>query len=146
MAFQEKEGTIEWKMHFASPIEKVYTFLTTDDGRGKFWAEATNEQHGIIEFTFLNYPKHKASIVQKDAPRLFRLIYFGTETTFELQSTEDEGTDLMLTALTQNEKIKWEMAAGWVSVLMTMKGAVDHGIDLRNHHPQRSWQNGYADN
>ena len=133
-------------MHFASPIEKVYAYLTTDHERSKFWAEKTKEQNGIIEFTFLNYPTHKAEILIHKAPRLFRLIYFGTDTTFELKSTRDQGTDLALTALTPNEKIKWEMTAGWVSVLMAMKAAVDYGIDLRNHHPHRSWQDGYADN
>jgi len=36
--------------------------------------------------------------------------------------------------------------AGWVSVLMALKAAVDHGVDLRNHDPQRTWDQGYADN
>ena len=38
------------------------------------------------------------------------------------------------------------MTAGWVSVLMAMKGAVDFEIDLRNHNPERVWENGYLDN
>jgi hypothetical protein len=29
---------------------------------------------------------------------------------------------------------------------MAMKAAVDHGVDLRNHDPSRSWVTGYADN
>jgi hypothetical protein len=45
-----------------------------------------------------------------------------------------------------DESIRMEMAAGWVSVLMAMKAAVDHGVDLRNHDASRSWSNGYADN
>ena len=43
MAFQDKVGTIIWKVHFASPIEKVFKALTTDDGRKTFWAEETKE-------------------------------------------------------------------------------------------------------
>lgn len=66
--------------------------------------------------------------------------------TFELKSTEDKGTDLKLTALTPNDKIKSEMTAGWVSVLMAMKGAIDFGIDLRNQHEDRVWDRGYLDN
>jgi hypothetical protein len=39
-----------------------------------------------------------------------------------------------------------EVTAGWVSVLMALKAAVDFGIDLRNHDPARAWAAGYADN
>lgn len=45
-----------------------------------------------------------------------------------------------------DESIRMEMAAGWVSVLMAMKAAVDHGVDLRNHDESRTWGDGYADN
>lgn len=76
---------------------------------------------------------------------LFRIEYFGTEVTFRLTSVAD-GTDLSLTALTNNENAKQEMTAGWVSVLLAMKAAVDFGIDLRNHHPGRIWDNGFLDN
>jgi hypothetical protein len=30
-------------------------------------------------------------------------------------------------------------------VLLALKAAVDHGIDLRNHDPRRTWDRGYAD-
>lgn len=52
------------------------------------------------------------------------LEYFGTIVEFSLQ---DE-------------------VAGWVSVLMAMKAAVDHGVDLRTHDESRTWGDGYADN
>lgn len=146
MPFQEKANKIEWEVHFSSSIEKVYEFLTTDHGRSLFWAEETKEEDGVIEFTILNYPKYQARIIEQRPHLLFRLEYFGTEVTFELQKTEDNGTDLHLTALTPNEKVKQEMTAGWVSVLMAMKGAVDFGIDLRNHNASRVWDNGYLDN
>ena len=38
------------------------------------------------------------------------------------------------------------MTAGWVSVLMAMKAALDYGVDLRNHDIERTWMKGYADN
>lgn len=146
MAYQEKKNTIEWKVHFASPIEKVYEYLITDNGRSKYWAEETKEEDGFVEFSILNYPKYKSRIIEKKPPVLFRLEYFGTDVTFELTETENNETDLYLRALTPNENIKNEMAAGWISVLMAMKGAVDFGIDLRNHHPERVRENGYLDN
>jgi len=39
-----------------------------------------------------------------------------------------------------------EVMAGWVSVLMSLKAAVDFGIDLRMHDPERHWDNGYVEN
>lgn len=38
------------------------------------------------------------------------------------------------------------MIAGWVSVLLALKAAVDFSVDLRNHDPGRTWDQGYADN
>jgi len=146
MPFQDQKGVINWKVHFSSPVEKVYEALTTDEGRKQFWAEETNEKNGFIEFTILNYPNYKSKIIEKSAPELFKLEYFETNVTFKLKKTDDGGTDLILTALTPNDEIKDEMTAGWVSVLMAMKGAVDFGVDLRNHHAERVWENGYLDN
>jgi hypothetical protein len=56
------------------------------------------------------------------------------------------GTDLSLLATGVDASIHMEMVAGWVSVLMALKAAVDHGVGLRNHDPSRSSTNGYADN
>jgi hypothetical protein len=39
-----------------------------------------------------------------------------------------------------------EVIAGWVSVLMALKAAADHGVDLFNHDPRRTWTGGFADN
>lgn len=146
MAYQEKKNTIEWKVHFASTTEKVYKYLTTDNGRSKYWAEETKERNGFVEFKILNYPNYKSRIIEKKPHELFRLEYFGTDVTFKLKETSNNGTELFLKALTPNETVKNEMAAGWISVLMAMKGAVDFGIDLRNHDPKRVWENGYLDN
>jgi len=53
---------------------------------------------------------------------------------------------LSLVAKVDDEELRREMIPGWVSVLMAMKAAVDFGVDLRNHDPKRSWQQGFADN
>jgi hypothetical protein len=146
MPFHDKENIIKWKVHFASPIEKVYEFLTTDNRRSKYWAEETKEEKGFIEFTILNYPKYKSKIIEKRPQELFRLEYFGTDVTFELVKTNNNETDLQLTAITPDANVKNEMTAGRVSVLMAMKAAVDFGVDLRNHNRERVWENGYLDN
>jgi hypothetical protein len=35
--------------------------------------------------------------------------------------------------------------AGWASVLLALKAAVDFGVDLRHHDPERTWDQGYGD-
>jgi uncharacterized protein YndB with AHSA1/START domain len=146
MSFQEREGQILWKVHFTSSIEKVYEALTTDRGRITFWSEESTEKEGIIEFTFLNYPIIRSKILEKTPPKLFRIEYFETEVTFKLEKTSDQGTDLTLINLVSDEALRLEMTAGWVSVLLSMKAAVDYGVDLRNHDKKRTWDNGYLDN
>lgn len=146
MRFQSQVGKINWKVHFSSTIEKVYKALSTDAGRKTFWAEETVESADKIVFTILNYSPYAATLIERVEPTLFRLEYFGTDVTFKLVSTADGGTDLLLTAIVPNEQLKIEMTAGWVSVLMAMKAAVDFGVDLRNHHPERVWEMGYLDN
>lgn len=147
MAFQDKVGQINWKVHFSSPIEKVYEALTTDKGRKTFWAENTFEKNGYIDFSILNYEQHQSKILAKNGKDLFQIEYFGTVVKFQLLTTQDDnGTDLILHAQTDNDDVKYEMTAGWVSVLLAMKAAVDFGVDLRNHNPVRVWENGFVDN
>jgi uncharacterized protein YndB with AHSA1/START domain len=146
MAFQDEPGTIRWRMHFASPPERVFAALATDAGRARFWAESAVETDGAIEFRILNYAPFSGRILERAAPHRFALEYFGTRTTFTLAADGRGGTDLALLAEEVPEPIRMEMAAGWVSVLVAMKAAVDHGVDLRNHDPERSWVQGYADN
>ena len=56
------------------------------------------------------------------------------------------GTDLLLTETGTPPAERAESLAGWVSVLMALKAAVDHGVDLRNHDARRSWAQGYVEN
>lgn len=43
MSFQRNKGQINWKVHFASPIEKVFTALTTDSSPERSW------ENGFVE-------------------------------------------------------------------------------------------------
>jgi len=64
---------------------------------------------------------------------------------FELTSDGRGGTDLLLThsGIATDE---WnEVHTGWLNVLFPLKAWLVHGIDLRNHDPARSWDEGYAD-
>lgn len=146
MSFQSEPGIIKWKVHFRSSPEMVFEALATDAGRARFWAEAAPEVDGVITFHILNYQPFSGRILLRRAPSVFKLEYFGTIVEFSLTGDGKNGTDLSLVATEVDESIRMEMVAGWVSVLMAMKAAVDHDIDLRNHDKSRAWGNGFLDN
>jgi uncharacterized protein YndB with AHSA1/START domain len=147
LAFQETPGEIHWRLHFNSSPEKVYEALATDEGRSRFWAESAEERDGEVEFRFLNEPKVlKGAVLRKDPPHVFSVEYFASKATFTMDPDGAGGTDLSLRAYDVDEQWRMEMAAGWISVLMSMKAAVDFGVDLRNHDPERTWDQGFVDN
>jgi uncharacterized protein YndB with AHSA1/START domain len=146
MSFQTERGVIRWKMHFISPKKEVFSALATGEGRARYWAESAPEVNGHVTFRILGYEPFSGRILKKNAPSLFALEYFGTIVEFSLEDDDKGGTDLSLVATEVDESIRMEMVAGWVSVLMAMKAAVDHGVDLRNHDKSRTWGSGYADN
>ncbi len=133
-------------MHFASPPAAVFRALATPEGRARFWAEQAPESDGVVTFHILNYEPFRGRILESIEHRVFALEYYGTNVRFELEPDGRGGTDLRLLATEVDESIRCEMVAGWVSVLMAMKAAVDHGVDLRNHDRSRAWGTGYADN
>ena len=146
MVFQSDEKKIMWKMHFTSPLDKVFQFLSTDEGRNKFWAQTTETQ-GKITFVFPNGFTWEGKIQKHEPPHIFSITYIdNSKTTFELKSDGKGGTDLELTDAGVQPEYRTEVIAGWGSVLMALKGAADFGIDLRNHDPQRTWDQGYFDN
>ncbi|HEX6258551.1 MAG TPA: SRPBCC domain-containing protein [Candidatus Saccharimonadales bacterium] len=146
MNFQPNSDTIAWNMHFRSSPTKVFDALTTDEGRAKYWAESTEENDGHVTFHIYNYPSFTGKILTKESPHLFELEYFGTRVRFELRSDGHKGTILRLYAKVNDHALRDEMTAGWVSVLMAMKAAVDFDVDLRNHDPDMAWAQGFADN
>lgn len=124
----------------------VFEALATDAGRARFWAEAAPEVDGVITFYILNYEPFSGRILLRLEPEIFKLEYYGTVVEFSLSGDGQGGTDLSLLATEVDESIRMEMVAGWVSVLMAMKAAVDHNIDLRNHDESRAWGTGFLDN
>jgi hypothetical protein len=55
------------------------------------------------------------------------------------------GTDLTLFEEGAPPAEEKQNHAGWVSVLLLLKAAVDFGIDLRSHDPGRTWDNSFVD-
>jgi uncharacterized protein YndB with AHSA1/START domain len=139
-------GPIRWRVHLRSPPAKVYAMLSTDEGRSRFWAESAEERGGAVEFRFPNGERWRARILQREPPTRFALEYFaGSRTTFELEDDGRGGTDLTLTDA-EVPKEEWtDRKAGWISVLMALKAAIDHGVDLRNHDPARTWDQRFVE-
>jgi hypothetical protein len=125
----------------------VYAFIATSQGRARFWAESALESNGAIEFVFANGLTVRSRIVEQAPSERFVLEYLGGSiVTFSLAGDGRGGTDLTLTDSGVAEAWYSETLAGWVSVLLALKAAVDFGVDLRNHDPARSWEQGYCDN
>ena len=121
--------------------------LASDEGRARFWAESAVEKGGLIRFLFPNGQRWQGEILAQQSPRLFRVVYFGgSVVTFVLEEDGAGGTDLRLTDEGVADEFRCEVIAGWVSVLMALKAAVDYGVDLRNHDRARTWENGFVDN
>ena len=147
MVFQRDTTTIRWKLHLKSSPQAVYQKLSTDEGRASFWAESAVEQDGMIHFVFPNQAEWKGKILENAPPERFQVEYYGgTIATFELNPDSSGGTDLTLTDQGIPENDRSEVMAGWVSVLMALKASVDFGIDLRNHNPKWTWDEGYVEN
>lgn len=139
-------GTIQWRIHLKSPPTKVFEYLATPDGRRRFWAEAAEESGDTISFVFLNGQRLESAVLERHAPERFVLTYFGgSRVTFTLESNGDQGTDLTMTEDKVPRSERDANLAGWVTVLLTLKAVADFGVDLRNHDPDRSWNDGYVD-
>jgi uncharacterized protein YndB with AHSA1/START domain len=145
--FQPEEAPITWRLHLRAPPPAVYELLATDAGRARFWAESAVEQQGSIAFVFPGGQRWVGAILVREPPHRFALIYYGGSTTsFTLADDGAGGTELLLTDSGVPAADRAEVTAGWVSVLLALKAAADFGVDLRNHDPTRTWEQGYAEN
>jgi uncharacterized protein YndB with AHSA1/START domain len=145
--FQDEPEIIRWRLHLNTPPARVYEFIATDQGRARFWAETAVECDGAIDFIFPNGAKWRGEILDRVPGKVFVVEYYGgSHTTFELHDDGRGGTDLLLSDGNVPDEDRNEIVAGWVSVLMQLKAAVEFGVDLRNHDPVRTWDEGYVEN
>ncbi|WP_422858181.1 SRPBCC family protein [Flagellimonas sp. S174] len=138
--------TITWKVHLKSSPKTVFSFLSTSEGRAKFWAEKANEEDNMVHFVFPNGQTYNSKILKSVPNQKFCLDYFESLVRFELEPLDDGGTDVTLINENVPDDEFNEVHAGWVSVLMNLKAAVDFQCDLRNHDPKKTWNQGYLDN
>lgn len=147
MSFQPDPRVILWRLHVKSSPAQVYRALATDAGRATFWAEEAEGRDGVIHFVFSNGLTWDGEVVRAEAPRVFAVRYIGGSlVTFVLDDDGKGGTDLTMTDEGVAGEERAEVTAGWVSVLMSLKAAVDFGVDLREHDRERHWDAGFVEN
>lgn len=138
--------TITWRLHLGSSPAEAYDLLATGEGRRRFWASSAEETEGEIEFRFSNGARLESRITVAEPPHRFGLTYFDESLVlFRLTDDGAGGTDLTLTEEGVSDANLLENLPGWVTLLLNLKAALDHGIDLRNHDPERTWERGYVD-
>lgn len=145
MRGDEPGGPIRWKLHLPAPPEKVFEALDTDVGRASFWAESAREIDGVIRFEFVNGMSYRSRILARRPGAVFAVDYFGGEARFELVPDGRGETDLTLTHSGVSLEDWNEVHAGWLNVLFPLKAWVAFGVDLRNHDPDRLWDDGFVD-
>ena len=135
---------IDWRVHFSAAPTAVWQAWTTDEGRERFWAETSRPAGEGFVLGFLNGETLTVEVVEARAPERLVFRYFGGSiVTVEIAADEAGGCDLRLREAGAPEPL--ENYAGWVSVLLACKAAVDFGIDLRSRDPRRSWDSGFVD-
>ncbi len=140
MSFQPPTEPIRWRMHVRAARERVFQALSTDAGRASFWAESAVERDSVIHFVFPGQLTWSANVLESRAPEHYSVRYYGGSiTTFDLADDSAGGTELVLTDAGVPDQDRAEVIAGWVSVLMALKAAVEFGVDLRGHDAQRHW-------
>ena len=136
-----------WRLHLRSPRAAVYRMLSTDEGRARFWAERAIETDEGIAWRFPNGLAIDTQVLERCPPAKFVVEYLGgTTATFELADDGADGTDLTLSDVGVPGEDLAQVSAGWVSVLLALKAAVDYGVDLRSHDQRRTWDAGFVDN
>jgi uncharacterized protein YndB with AHSA1/START domain len=137
---------ILWRLHLRSAPDAVFHALSEPGGRARFWARSADEERGVIHFRFANGQRLESRILESLPATRFRLTYFGgSVVTFELSPDGGGGTELTLLEEGAPPAEAEQNRAGWVSVLLQLKAAVDFGVDLRSHDPGRTWDDGFVD-
>lgn len=142
----EADGTIRWRIHLRSAPAEVYDQLATDAGRERFWARRSVERGDALRLEFRNGQAVDCAVLERVPARRFGLSYFaGSRVNFALAPDGAGGTDLELVERGVPEGERLDNLAGWVSVLLALKAAVDFGVDLRNDDPAKRWEDDYVD-
>ena len=132
--------SIEWRVHFRAAPEAVWDAWTTDAGRESFWAEKSQKTEDGLTLDFIHGQTLSLRVFEAVKPSRFVFSYFGSSrVTLELSGDERGGSDLRLIEEGVAADEHLENYAGWISVLLGCKAAVDFAVDLRSHDASRTW-------
>ncbi len=95
---------------------------------------------------FENFVEIVIRVLYRQSDSIFEIEYINSIFRFELKSEGKCGTDLAIIYKGVPEEDYLEIHAGWLSVLIGLKGTIDFNIDLRNHDSSRIWDEWYVDN
>jgi uncharacterized protein YndB with AHSA1/START domain len=134
-----------WRLSLASPPEKVFTLLDTDEGRERFWAQRSRATQEGFELEFTGGLRERVTVLHREPPKSMRILYFGAEANLSLTPLAAGGCDFEVSCRCDDTQEWMEFFPGWVSWLLVLKGAADFGIDLRNRSLERTWNERYVD-
>jgi uncharacterized protein YndB with AHSA1/START domain len=139
------ETPIVWRLSLASPRERVFELLDTDAGRERFWAERSRGTADGFELDFPGGVSGSVRVLEREPPARLVIHYFGSRAELDLAPREDGGCLFQVTCHCDDPAAYAEFLPGWVSWLLVLKAAADHGVDLRNGSPNRAWPQRYVD-
>lgn len=135
---------IVWRLRLAAAPERVFAAWLDPAAHQRFWCEQSQRTESGFRQQFIDGTLGECTILAQENPSHLALRYFGSRVDLRLAGREG-GTDLTLTA-SEVPPHEWQdMHAGWLNVLLPLKAWLDHGIDLRNHDPLRTWRERYVD-
>ena len=141
----EVDELIVWRLSLSSSPEDVFELLDTDAGRERFWAVRSTARESGFELEFPGGLATRVEVVERDPPTRLALRYFGSDVELLLAEREDGGCLLEVRCRCTDPAAWVETHPGWVSWLLVLKAAADHGVDLRNGSPERAWPQRYVD-
>ena len=135
---------IVWRLRLDASPERVFAAWLDPEQHARFWCERSEPMPQGFRQRFIDGTVGECAVLESRPPARLVLRYFGSRIELELARRE-AGTDLTLTA-TEVAASDWhDMHAGWLNVLLPFKAWIDHGLDLRNHDPARTWRERYVD-
>ena len=136
---------IVWRLYLATPRERVFELLDTDEGRERCWGVRSRRVGDRFELEFPGGLQGRVEVIERRVPMRLAIRYFGSEAVFDLAEREDGGCLFQVTCRCDDADAWLEFYPGWVSWLLVFKAAADFDIDLRNGSPDRAWRQRYVD-
>jgi uncharacterized protein YndB with AHSA1/START domain len=85
----EAKSPIVWRLSLASPPERVFELLDTDEGRERFWAERSSAKADGFELAFPGGLTGHVEVLERQPPTRLRVRYFGADVELDLSTRED---------------------------------------------------------